>query len=212
MFPGDKSINAPGHEIYNCRCTMRTVEKDGIEAEPRQMRVRNPVTGKNELVNEMTYSEWENWKKSIANSGNDDTINLYRKVGNTGAFSVLPERMSRKHIRSLAKEYVIELKGLTLNIEHNEDLLRIQYTGRADPEKIGRITFFPNAFHSREELVRTLFHEKKHVEQFKQYGVDHVQRNREYFEQLAYAAEDEFIAKLKKRVCCDVLDEKFDFI
>ncbi len=43
MFPGDKSINAPGHEIYNCRCTTRTVEKDGIEAEPRQTRVRNPL-------------------------------------------------------------------------------------------------------------------------------------------------------------------------
>lgn len=42
MFPGDKSLNAPGHEIYNCRCTTRTVEKDGIEAEPRQMRVTNP--------------------------------------------------------------------------------------------------------------------------------------------------------------------------
>ena len=42
MFPGDASLNAPGHEIYNCRCTTRTVEKDGIEAEPREMRVRNP--------------------------------------------------------------------------------------------------------------------------------------------------------------------------
>ncbi len=42
MFPGDSSMNAPGHEIYNCRCTTRTVEKDGIEAEPRQMRVANP--------------------------------------------------------------------------------------------------------------------------------------------------------------------------
>ena len=68
MFPGDSSMNAPGHEIYNCRCTTRTVEKDGIEAEPRQMRVRNPETGEWELVNEMTYSEWKNWKNGIANS------------------------------------------------------------------------------------------------------------------------------------------------
>jgi uncharacterized protein with gpF-like domain len=64
MFPGDKSLNAPGHEIYNCRCTTRTVEKDGIEAEPREMRVRNPETGETELVSEMTYSEWEKWKSN----------------------------------------------------------------------------------------------------------------------------------------------------
>ena len=76
MFPGDKSMGAPGHEIYNCRCTTRTVEKDGIEAEPRQMRVRNPEwenatpeerknIPKNVVVNEMTYSEWQNWKNSL---------------------------------------------------------------------------------------------------------------------------------------------------
>lgn len=46
MFPGDKSMGAHGWNLYNCRCTTRTVEKDGIEAEPRQMRVKNP--------------EWEN--------------------------------------------------------------------------------------------------------------------------------------------------------
>ena len=74
MFPGDKSMGAPGHEIYNCRCTTRTVEKDGIEAAPRQMRVRDPETGKNVLVNEMTYSEWEKWKKGVANSGNGGII------------------------------------------------------------------------------------------------------------------------------------------
>lgn len=71
MYPGDTSLGASGHNIYNCRCRMRIVEKDGIEAEPRQMRVRNPVTGKNELVNEMTYSEWVEWKQSIAQAGWD---------------------------------------------------------------------------------------------------------------------------------------------
>ena len=70
MFPGDKSLGAPGFQIYNCRCTTRTVEKDGIEAEPRQMRVRNPETGETELVNEMTYSEWKNWKLGLENSEN----------------------------------------------------------------------------------------------------------------------------------------------
>lgn len=56
MFPGDPA--GRGYLVWNCRCTMRTVEKEGIEAEPRQMRVRNPETGRNELVSEMTYKEW----------------------------------------------------------------------------------------------------------------------------------------------------------
>ena len=73
MFPGDKSLGAHGWNIYNCRCTTRTVEKDGIEAEPRQMRVRD-ADGNWQVVNEMSYKEWESWKKGIANSGNGGII------------------------------------------------------------------------------------------------------------------------------------------
>lgn len=57
MFPGDRT-SASGWNLYNCRCGMRTVEKEGIEAEKRQVRVYNPETGKNELVEDMTYEEW----------------------------------------------------------------------------------------------------------------------------------------------------------
>ena len=59
MFPGDPTGRA--NLVWNCRCTMRTVEKEGIEAEPRKMRVRDPVTGRNVLVDEMTYQEWQEW-------------------------------------------------------------------------------------------------------------------------------------------------------
>lgn len=48
----------------NCRCTLRTVEAPGIEAEPRKMRVRDPKTGRNVVVEEMTYEQWERWVKS----------------------------------------------------------------------------------------------------------------------------------------------------
>lgn len=64
MHPGDRS-GKPG-DVYNCRCRMRTVEKPGIEAEPRMMRVRDPKTGKNVVVSEMTYREWERWVQSRA--------------------------------------------------------------------------------------------------------------------------------------------------
>lgn len=63
-FPGDP--RAKPALIYNCRCTLRTVEKPGIEAEPRKMRVRDPKTGRNVVVEEMTYEQWERWVKSRA--------------------------------------------------------------------------------------------------------------------------------------------------
>lgn len=39
-YPGDP--RAKPALTYNCRCTLRTVEKPGIEAEPRKMRVQTP--------------------------------------------------------------------------------------------------------------------------------------------------------------------------
>lgn len=62
MYPGDRD-GKPG-DVYNCRCTMRTVEKAGIEAEPRMIRVRDPKNGKNVVVSDMTYREWERWVRS----------------------------------------------------------------------------------------------------------------------------------------------------
>lgn len=62
MFPGDPTGRA--NLVWNCRCTVRAVEKKGVEAEPRQMRIRDPETGRNVLINEMTYADWEEWVKS----------------------------------------------------------------------------------------------------------------------------------------------------
>ena len=155
----------------------------------------------------MTYEEWKELyvpnagQKTLDKSAESGIMiekGAYRKATNSGVFSHLPERMSKKHIREVAKKYGFDTKGLILNIDTNEELLRIPFAGEAVPEEIGKITFFPNAFRSEEELLRTLFHESVHVRQFREYGVEYVQNNLEEFERQAYAAENEFIGRLKK--------------
>ena len=137
----------------------------------------------------------------VAKSEKSDIIKpkqMLRKRANKGAFSELTERMSKKRIREIAKEYDIDLTGISVNIDFNEELLRLAYTGRADSESVGGITFFPNAFRDKETLLRTLYHELQHVKQFKEFGTEYVQNNIGEFEKLAYKAEDAFVESLRK--------------
>lgn len=80
-YPGDPA--GPGREVYNCRCTMVGALKGVREAEPTMRRVRNPETGEYELIPDMSYSEWEKWKKNaqnVENSGEDGIINIERNI------------------------------------------------------------------------------------------------------------------------------------
>ena len=61
MFPGDP--NGAPEETYNCRCTM-VASVDGVNTSDAQRRVRDHVTGKNIVVSDVTYKEWEHMKKN----------------------------------------------------------------------------------------------------------------------------------------------------
>ena len=52
MYPGDP--NGPGHEIYNCRCTMIAVVVSVPLALVRRAREK--------IIPNMTYRQWEEWK------------------------------------------------------------------------------------------------------------------------------------------------------
>jgi SPP1 gp7 family putative phage head morphogenesis protein len=55
MYPADP--DGPPEEVYNCRCTM--IADLGVESkEPVYRRVRDPTTGRNVVINDMTYREW----------------------------------------------------------------------------------------------------------------------------------------------------------
>lgn len=140
------------------------------------------------------------YNKSISSKATLVNQSMFKRTGNTGSFSALSEKMSKKHVREVAKKYDVSTKGLTILIDSDESKMskNFPYLGRADTNNVGRIDFFPKSFESQETLLRTLYHEKKHVDQFKKYGAEYVQNNRQKFEEEAYEAEEEFINKLKK--------------
>lgn len=69
-FPGDPQ--GEPSEVYNCRCTL-VASVDGVDTSDAQRRARDPVTGKREIVSNMTYAEWEKWVQKRAYSGIIDT-------------------------------------------------------------------------------------------------------------------------------------------
>ena len=60
MFPGDPS--GPPHLIYNCRCRIKAVVEGNEQG--GQRRARDPETGRNVLIENMSYAEWAGWKES----------------------------------------------------------------------------------------------------------------------------------------------------
>lgn len=61
MYPGDPS--APGYLVYNCRCTL-IADVEGVDTSDRKRRAVDPETGESVVISDMTYTQWETWKKS----------------------------------------------------------------------------------------------------------------------------------------------------
>lgn len=78
-YPGDP--NGPPSEIYNCRCTLVS-EIEGIDTSGGKRRARNQATGRNELIENMTYAEWAGWKQGtnkVADGEESAIIKTYRQ-------------------------------------------------------------------------------------------------------------------------------------
>ena len=95
MFPGDPS--GPPHMIYNCRCRIKAVV-EGHE-QGGQRRARDPETGQNVLIENMSYAEWAGWKEKAQVQNAMDTPK--NKYGEEIAFDFVgASDEARKQIKS----------------------------------------------------------------------------------------------------------------
>lgn len=171
MKPGDPRGRAA--EVINCRCQLLQRARCALdEDELDELKDRAAYFGLDKTAN---FEEFRRkyMPASIANSENSGIIlakNLNRKSSNIGAFSNLSVTMQKKEVKRICEKYGLNVKGLTFKIQRSEHLLNSSYYGSADYDNIGRIDLFPNAFQNEEELIKTVIHERCHVEQLKRYG------------------------------------------
>lgn len=183
-----------------CRCT--TVPVTGFRIGSKRA-ARNPATGRTEYVEKgMTYEEWR--KKYVENAAENDIMELQRKAerktANTGSFAELQIPLQKREVLRLAKQYGVDMRGITVKIQRSEKLLALPLTGSTDYKNIGRIDLFPRAFENEEQLMRTLIHEKCHVKQLKKHGAAYAQKNLDQMERQAYRFESFWYQKLRKKV------------
>ena len=183
-----------------CRCTTVPVTEFRIGS---KRAARNPATGKTEYVEKgMTYEEWR--KKYVENAAENDIMELQRKAerktANTGSFAELQIPLQKREVLRLAKQYGVDMRGITVKIQRSEKLLALPLTGSTDYKNIGRIDLFPRAFENEEQLMRTLIHEKCHVKQLKKHGAAYAQKNLDQMERQAYRFESFWYQKLRKKV------------
>lgn len=199
MRPGDPRGRAA--EVINCRCQLLQRAKCALDVdELDELKDRAAYFGLDKTA------DFEEFRRkympaSIANSENSGIIlarNLDRKSSNTGVFSNLGVTMQKKEVKRICEEYGFDVKGLTFKIQRSEHLLNSSYYGSTDYDNIGRIDLFPNAFQDEEELIKTIIHEKCHVEQLKQYGKKYCLEHLADMEAEAYQTEEEIFKKLTK--------------
>ena len=75
--------------------------------------------------------------------------------------------MQLRNVRNSAQKAGVGLDDVTIKIDRNPEMIGTGYTGHASGNTI---TLYPDAFSSKENLVKTLGHERMHIYQESVFG------------------------------------------
>ena len=77
--------------------------------------------------------------------------------------------MQLKHVRNIITEMGIDYSGVKISIRREPDLIGYDLFGWTSQDGKS-VHLYPDAFRDREQLVKTIGHERKHVDQVRALG------------------------------------------
>lgn len=174
MMPGE---NAPPMHP-NCRCSVAPYED------------REEYEKWIDYLDKGGTTEGWNRQESIAK-----LLNLgYNRQRNK--FKTIPhkeytEPMTKKHVRHIMKEMGVSYGKASIRLESSAEYIGKGIFGYTNPNG-KEVIFYPDAFMSREELVKTIGHEKIHHLQLIRYGPSNDSVLARGFEEEAYGSEEKW--------------------
>ncbi|MCI8669790.1 MAG: hypothetical protein HFI34_09785 [Lachnospiraceae bacterium] len=99
--------------------------------------------------------------------------------------------MTLKNVRRVSKDAGINYAGIKISIDRNPELIGKGYYGYTWPNG-KKVTLYPDAFSTKEVLVKTLGHERIHVYQVKTFGEPKTDNMARMFEKAAYGSENDW--------------------
>lgn len=145
-----------------------------------------------------TTKSWDEQKNEIEKTG----AKSYNRTRNRNAFKSIPyskytEPMTKKHVKSIMKDMGVSYGKAKVNLVKDKELVGRGIFGYTNPN-MKEVQLYPDAFMSREELVKTIGHEKVHLEQLEKYGPTNDTLLGNEYEKEAHASEARWWAEYKK--------------
>lgn len=148
-------------------------DRVGMKAKLNRLRYDN---GTSDITKTQAYKEY----KRIA-VGDEEGYTRFRKTDNTNIGIPHKEPMQLKHVKNVMADMGIDYGKAKIKIIRDKELVDTGYFGWTNPN-MKEVQLYPDAFKSREELVKTLGHERVHMEQLKLFGPAMTNEELIYFE------------------------------
>lgn len=188
MMPGENA--SPMHP--HCRCSVAAYE-DSADYE----------AWLDHLANGGTTESWQKIKaRKAANHVENSNDAYYNRTRNRNAFKAIPhsdytEPMTKKHVKGVMKDMGVSYGKAVVRLIHDDELIGRGLFGYTNPNG-KEVQFYPDAFMSREELVKTIGHERIHLDQLEKYGPTNDSLIANEYEKEARASEQSWWDEYKK--------------